>query len=146
MISAPREAVSAYLRDLGRMPEYERKVHRLEVASNGADGAAVSGSGEFLGLAWKSDFRVEFTRDGGYHAEIPLGTLFRLSVSYQLRQVAGGTVLTHEERYQAPFIVRPVLAGLRRWIYQALDWELHAIKEGAEQLHRMGQLREIEKL
>lgn len=144
-ISAPKEAVSRYLREIKNLPEYEPRIESAEVVSSGGDSSEVTAGGRFLGLAWRGPVRVSFTRDGGYRAESALGSLARLETTYLLHSVAGGTVLQHEEKFHFPFLVRPWMYLLQGAFVRAAEGELGFIKEGAELLSRRLQLREIEK-
>ncbi len=139
MVSAPKETVALYLRDLRRMADYERKVDRVELGEGG-----VEASGRFLGLRWSGAFRVEATRDGGYRGELVRGPLGQMSWGFHLRAVSGGTVLTHEEHYLFHWLFKPLVLLLRGRLRRAMELELAAIKEAAERLHRQIQIREIE--
>src|SRR5262249_35786505 len=102
MISAPKESVRLYLRDLQRIREYEPKVSRVEVSYPDSESGFVEISGKFLGLPWRGSFKLEFTRDGGYRGEMIRGPLWKMIGGYSLRPVIGGTILTHDEHYHFP--------------------------------------------
>ncbi len=144
-ISAPKETVSRYLRELKNIPDYEPRIETAEVVSSSGEQSEVSAAGRFLGLAWKGNMKVTFTRDGGYQAESPLGSIARLEAAYRIHSVSGGTVLTHEEKFHFPFLIRPFMFVLQGAFLRAAEDELGFIKEGAELLARRLQLRDIEK-
>lgn len=144
LISAPREAVRAYLQDIQNVAQYERKVDSVEVASQEGGKTRVLARGKFLGLTWKGSFDVELTPDGGYTAEMTQGSLRRMVCSFHLRPVRGGTMLTHEERYYFSFLTRPVMRLFRGWLGQTLEQELGVIKEEAERVNRRLHLAQIE--
>ncbi|MBI4676616.1 MAG: SRPBCC family protein [Elusimicrobia bacterium] len=146
LISAPKDRVSRYLRDLRHLPEYDKKVAEVAVCRQDAETVEVAASGAFLGRKWKDTSVVRFTKDGGYECQFVLGRLTRMSVAYQLKPVVGGTVLFHEEGFDVAVVLKPVLLAARAWLHQALEWELRVIKEGAERLDRQIKLKEIETL
>jgi hypothetical protein len=143
LISAPRELVRRYLRDLENIPRYESKARMLSVMETGQAGARLVASGRFLGLPWRGEFQVEFMPDGGYRASMTHGPLKSMISSFHLRPVFGGTVLTHEEHYGFRFPLRSLMRLFRPTLRHAMDWELHVIKEGAELVHRRCQLDAI---
>lgn len=145
LISAPRDRVALYLRELQRMPEYDKKVAEVAVLRQDDGTAELAASGAFLGTKWKDTPTVRFGKDGGYACDVTLGRLTRMSVSYQLRAVTGGTLISHEERFDTSVLLKPVLLAARGWLHQALEWELRVIKEGAERLDRQIKLKEIER-
>ncbi len=144
LISAPKESVALYLRDLQNMAQYEKKVQRVEVSYPDPDSGFVEVSGKFVGVPWKGAFKMEFTRDGGFRSEMVRGPLSRMVGGFHLRQVAGGTLVTHDEQYQFGWLLRPMAFLFKRWITRSMDLELHVIKEGAERLNRQLQLKQIE--
>src|SRR5690349_528838 len=109
LVSAPKESVRLYLRDLGKMAEYEQKVERVDQVSypDSASGF-VEVSGKFLGVPWHGAFKTEFTEDGGYRAEMVRGPLPHLVRDIQLRSVLGGTMVTHQEHYNFPRFLWPL--------------------------------------
>lgn len=143
LISAPRDVVRLYLRDLGNIPRYERKARLLSVTESDQAGARLAASGRFLGLPWRGEFQVEFTTDGGYRAVMTHGPLKAMTSSFHLRPVAGGTVLTHEEHYGFRIPVGTVMRLFLPTLRQAMERELHVIKEGAELVHRRCQLEAV---
>jgi hypothetical protein len=143
MISAPRDSVMEFLRDLTQIAHYEEKVDSVELKPH-AEGAVVDASGRFLGLPWRGSFEVRFTRDGGYRGSMVSGPLRRMECVMTLRPVTGGTVLEHGEEYELPLLMRPVSGLVRRWVDATLENELSTIKEGAEALNRRIQLSKLE--
>lgn len=143
MISAPRDSVTEYLRDLKLIANYEEKVDAVELKPH-AEGAVVDAQGRFLGLPWKGSFDVRFTRDGGYRGVMVAGPLRRMECVMTLRPVTGGTVLEHGEDYELPLLMRPFAGFVRRWVDATLENELGFIKEGAEALNRRMQLDRLE--
>ena len=73
LISASRESVRLYLRDLENMAHYEPKVEKMEVSYPDAESGFVEVSGKFIGLPWKGAFKMQFTRDGGFKSEMVRG-------------------------------------------------------------------------
>jgi hypothetical protein len=143
LISAPKDSVQLYLRDLKNMAEYEQKVERVDVAQE-ETGGFVEVQGKFLGLPWRGAFKMEFTRDGGFRSEMVRGPLAKMVGGFHLRPVTGGTILTHDEQYHFPALLRPLTYLFRGWLTRSIDLELGVIKEGAERLHRRLQLQRIE--
>lgn len=143
MISAPRDSVQEYLRDLRQIADYEEKVDAVDLKPR-EDGALVDAQGRFLGLPWKGTFDVQYTRDGGYRGVMVEGPLKRMECKMTLRPVTGGTLLEHGEEYELPLFLRPVSGFVRRWLDQTLEAELGCIKEGAEALNRRIQLKKLE--
>lgn len=143
MISAPRDSVQEYLRDLRQLADYEEKVESVELKPR-EDGATVDAQGRFLGLPWRGTFEFEYTRDGGYRGVMVSGPLRKMECRMTLRPVVGGTVLEHDERYELPLFLTPLSGFVRRWLDQTLESELGHIKEGAEALNRRLQLRKLE--
>lgn len=145
MISAPKESVRLYLRDLANMAEYEQKVDAVQdVSYPDEDSGLVDVRGRFFGLPWRGSFKMEFTRDGGFRSEMTRGPLKKMTGGFHLRAVTGGTVLTHDEHYHFPLAMRPLAYLAKGWLARTLDTELAVIKEGAERLHRQLQIRQIE--
>ena len=144
LISAPKESVALYLRDLHKMKDYERKVSKVDVTYPDADSGFVEVQGKFMGLPWRGAFKMEFTRDGGFRSEMVRGPLKKMVGGFHLRTVAGGTVLTHDEQYQFGFLFKPLQPFAKRWVARTIELELGVIKEGAERLHRQRQLQQIE--
>ena len=144
LISAPKESVRQYLRDLERMSDYAPKVRTVSVSYPDAQSGLVEAEGRFMALPWTGSFRVDFTADGGYRREMLRGPLPRLVGGVHLRSVAGGTVLTHEQHFQLPLPLRPLAFMWRRWLLGSMERELHVIKEGAEALNRKLQLQTLE--
>lgn len=99
LVSAPRERVSEYLRDINRLADYEQKVDRCSVSYPDKETAMAEVSGRYFGLPWKGSFRMVYTRDGGYQSEMVRGPFKRVTGGFTLRSVTGGTWLTHEEHY-----------------------------------------------
>lgn len=145
LISAPRESVSEYLRDLSRLADYEQKVDRCTVSYPDRETAMAEVSGRYFGLPWRGSFRMVYTQDGGYQSEMLRGPFKRVTGGFQLRSVTGGTWLTHEEHYQLPFTFKFLVPVLRRWLRRTIDVELGVIKEGAELLHRRCALEKIDR-
>lgn len=143
LISAPKDSVQLYLRDLNNMAEYEHKVEKVEVAQE-EQGGFVEVQGKFLGLPWRGAFKMEFTRDGGFRSEMVRGPLPKMAGAFHLRSVTGGTIVTRDEQYQFPALLRPLAFLFRGWITRSMDLELGVIKEGAERLNRRLQLKRIE--
>ena len=108
LISAPKDRVSRYLRDLRHLPEYDKKVAEVVVNRQDADGAEIAVHGAFLGRKWKDTATVQFTKDGVYECSFALGRLTRMTAVYHLRPVTGGTLLGHEEAYDASVLLKPV--------------------------------------
>ena len=127
------------------MSEYEQKVDRVEtVEYPEPETGFVDVCGKFLGMPWRGSFRMEFTPDGGFRSEMVRGPLRRMVGGFHLRTVAGGTVLTHDEQYHFPALLRPLMYLSRGWVRRSMDLELGVIKEGAERLNRQIQLKKIE--
>lgn len=143
LISAPRDSVQEYLRDLSQIADYEEKVDAVDLQPRD-NGGVVDATGRFLGLPWKGTFDVEYTRDGGYRGVMVSGPLKRMECRMTLRPVTGGTMLEHGEVYELPLFLRPVSSLVRRWLDSTLETELGFIKEGAEALNRRLQLRKLE--
>jgi hypothetical protein len=143
LISAPRDSVMEYLRDLSQIAEYEEKVDAVDLQPR-EDGATVDAQGRFLGLPWRGTFEVQYTRDGGYRGFMVSGPLRKMECRMTLRPVTGGTMLEHGEDYDLPLYLKPVSGFVRRWVDQTLEAELAFIKEGAEALNRRIQLRKLE--
>ncbi|MFA6003504.1 MAG: SRPBCC family protein [Elusimicrobiota bacterium] len=141
LVSAPRDTVRRYLQDIGNLPRYERKAHNLEIMDKDHQGLSLSASGKFLGLPWRGQFRLDFTPDGGYRAHMTRGPIRAMTSTFNLRPVTGGTLVTHEEHYHFPLILRPVMHLFKTAIRQTLDAELRVIQEGAEMLCRQSFLR-----
>jgi hypothetical protein len=144
MISASKDAVQAYLRDLRNMAQYERKVGSVKIVNQTEDQAEIDVEGKFMGLRWKGGFAVSFTRDGGYRSEMKRGPLRKMQGGFQVRTVPGGVILTREEQYKLPFLMRPLRPMISRWVGRTMEQELFTIKEGAEALNRRMQLQQIE--
>jgi hypothetical protein len=136
--------VSRYLRDLRHLPEYDKKVAEVVVNRQDADGAEIAVHGAFLGQKWKDIVTVQFTKNGGYECSFALGRLTRMTAVYHLRPITGGTLLGHEEAYDASVLLKPVLLAARGWFTQALEGEMRVIKEGAQHMDRQIKLKEIE--
>jgi hypothetical protein len=146
MISAPKESVRLYLRDLKNMQDYEQKVNRVvDVSYPNEESGLIDVEGKFFGLPWSGSFKMEFTRDGGFRSEMTRGPLNKVSGGFHLRSVAGGTVVTHDEQYHFPLYLKPLAWAARSWLGRSLELELGVIKEGAERLHRQLQIQQIEK-
>ncbi|MBI5624321.1 MAG: SRPBCC family protein [Elusimicrobia bacterium] len=146
LVSAPKERVSAYLRDLKHLPDYDKKVSEALVIRQDADTAELSASGMFLGRAWKDSPKVRFAKDGGYECSFVLGRLTKMTAVYHVRPVTGGTLLAHEEVYDVSVLLRPVLLAARGWLLQAIEAEMRVIKEGAQAVDRQAKLKEIDSL
>ncbi len=145
MISAPKESVRLYLRDLKNMQDYEQKVAQVvDVSYPDENSGFAELEGRFFGLPWRGSFKMEFTRDGGFRSEMTKGPLKKATGGFHLRPVTGGTVVTHDEHYQFPFLMKPLAWAARGWLARSLELELGVIKEGAERLHRQLQIRQIE--
>ncbi|MBI3553203.1 MAG: SRPBCC family protein [Elusimicrobia bacterium] len=144
LISASKESVRLYLRDLQNMAEYEPKVEKVSVTYPDAETGIAEVSGRFVGLPWKGAFKMQFTRDGGFRSEMVRGPLKKMVGGFHLRPVSGGTELTHDEQYHFSPLTKPLIPILRGWIVKSMERELYAIKEGAERLHRKLQLKQIE--
>jgi hypothetical protein len=144
LISASRESVRQYLRDLENMAEYEPKVEKVEVTYPDDETGLAEVSGKFVGLPWKGAFKMEFTRDGGFRSEMVRGPLKKMVSGFHLRQVDGGTVLTRDEQYHFTAPLNLIAYLFRGWIAKSMERELYVIKEGAERLHRQLQLKQIE--
>jgi|GEM_PF-2391810 len=140
LISAPRDLVRCYLRDLANIPRYEHKTRQLSVTGTDQTCVRLAASGRFLGLPWRGEFQLEFTPDGGYLASMTQGPLKVMTSSFHLRPVSGGTVLTHEEHYHFRLPLRPLMRLFRPTLRQAMATDLHIIKEGAELAHRRCQI------
>ncbi|HVC09118.1 MAG TPA: hypothetical protein VNH15_04170 [Elusimicrobiota bacterium] len=145
MISAPRESVRLYLRDLDNLAKYSRRIFEVRLKSRDEHKASFEAAGRFLGLSWKAAVEAEFPSDGGLHLTLSRGgPLWLVAASYHLRPVSGGTILSHDEEYRLPLLLRPLSPLLRKIIAETMDLELRVVKEGAEQLNRKIRLREIE--
>lgn len=144
LVSAPKESVALYLRDLQNVACYEKKVQRAEVSYPDAESGFVEVDGKFLGVPWKGAFKMEFTRDGGFRSEMVRGPLRKMTGGFHLRQVAGGTLVTHDEQYHFGLAGRALSPLFKGWLARSMELELGVIKEGAERLHRQLQLRQIE--
>ena len=144
MVSASRESVRLYLRELKNIAVYEKKVETVKVTGPDGDSTEIDISGKFLGLPWRGTFSVNFTPDGGFRSTMTRGPLKKMTGGFHLRPVSGGTIVTHEEQYQFPLPLRPMTRLIRRWLEHTMDVELRVIKEGAERLNRSIQLQETE--
>jgi hypothetical protein len=145
LISAPKESVRLYLRDLNNMSEYEKKVDRVnDVAYPDDESGMVDVQGKWFGLPWRGSFKMEFTRDGGFRSEMVRGPLPKMNGGFHLRPVSGGTMLTHDEHYHFPLFMKPLAFFAKGWLARSIELELGVIKEGAERLHRQLQIRQIE--
>ncbi|MHB2026940.1 MAG: SRPBCC family protein [Elusimicrobiota bacterium] len=144
MISAPKNSIRLYLRDLENLPRYSRRIAQVEIISQDDRKAVIAASGRFFAVPWKSSFEAAFNEDGGLVLSMSRGPFSEMISSYSLRPVSGGTILTHEENYRLPVLLRPLGILLRRFIAETMDLELRAVKEGAERLNRQIKLREIE--
>jgi hypothetical protein len=144
MVSASRESVRTYLRELNHMTDYEQKVDSVRVTGPEGNAADIDVTGKFMGLPWKGTFSVSFTADGGYRSSMTRGPLKKMTGGFHLRPVAGGTIVTHDEQYQLPLPLRPLSPFIRRWIDRSMEVELRVIKEGAERLNRKLQLEDAE--
>lgn len=143
LISAPKESVELYLRDLRRLEDYEPKIDKIELPET-SDGT-LEAEGKFMAIPWRASFQVDFTRDGGYRKEMVRGPLKSMSTGFHLRAVPGGTLVTHDEKYDLPVVLKPLSPVLRPWVWRTMELELAAIKEGAEALHRQRQLEQLER-
>ena len=144
LISAPQDSVKLYLRELMNMATYEPRIESVQVLESQGEEARVAASGRFLVVPWSGEFDISFTRDGGYHCSMVSGPLRRMECVYHLRPVSGGTVLTHEEHYLFPVLLRPLAWAISSWLIRSIDLELGAIKEGAELLNRRIQLQRLQ--
>ena len=144
LVSAPRESVRLFLRDLSNLATYEQKVDKVQASYPGPDAGFYEASGRWAGIPWSGAFTVRFTKDGGFRSEMVRGPLKRVTGGFALRAVTGGTVVTHDEQYLLPWALRPLTPLLKRWLDRSIDLELREVKEGAERLSRRLQLREIE--
>ncbi|HVA65984.1 MAG TPA: SRPBCC family protein [Elusimicrobiota bacterium] len=145
MISAPRESVRLYLRDLDNLTKYSRRIFQVQLKSRDEHKVSFEASGRFLGLPWKATLEAEFPTDGGLRLTLSRGgPLWLAGASYHLRSVSGGTILSNDEEYRLPFLLRPLSPLLKKIASETMDLELRVIKEGAEQLNRKIRLREIE--
>jgi len=145
LISAPKNSVQQYLRDLNRLSEYGPKLKEIAVSQTEEGSGVVEVQGKFMSMPWRGAFRVEFTQDGGYRREMVRGPLPKMAGAFHLRSVTGGTLITQEQQCQLPLPLRPLSFVWRRWLDAAMDRELHVIKEGAERLNRELQLKQLEK-
>lgn len=145
LVSAPKESVRRYLRDLKHLCEYAPKIDDVAVAQDDEQSGVVEVQGKFMALPWRGQFRVDFTQDGGYRREMVRGPLPKMVGGFHLRAVAGGTVITQDQQCQLPLPLRPLSFLWKRWLDAAMDRELHVIKEGAERLNRELQLQQLEK-
>ena len=145
LVSAPRERVSEYLRDLSRLSDYEQKVDHCSVTYPDAQTGMAEISGRYFGLPWRGVFKMEYTQDGGYRSEMVRGPFKRVTGGFHLRSVSGGTLLTHDEHYLLSLPFRFLTPVLRRWLKRTMDLELGVIKEGAEQLPRLRLLDDIDR-
>ena len=146
LISAPKESVRLYLRDLENMARYEPKVSQVHVSYPDKETRMAEVAGRFIGLPWKGAFKMQFTKDGGFRSEMVRGPLKKMVGGFHLRPVDGGTVLTHDEQYHFSPVIMPLVYIFRGWISRSMERELQLIKEGAERLHRQLQLRQIDSL
>lgn len=144
LISAPKESVQLYLRDLRNMASYGKKVSAVDPSYPDDESGFVEVSGKFMGMPWRGAFKMQFTRDGGFRSEMVRGPVKHMAGGFHLRPVTGGTVLTHDEHYQFGVLLRPLQFLARRWITRGIEHELGVIKEGAERLNRQLQLKQIE--
>ncbi len=144
MLSARKPTVRLYLRELKNMALYEPRIDSIDPGHERDGEVPVSASGRVWGKSWSGEFPVVFDRDGGLFCELPIWPLSRIANSYRLREVTGGTVLTHEEGYGIPMILAPIIFLLKGWLARGMEKKLWCIKEGAERLERQIQLRAIE--
>ena len=146
LVSAPKEHVSEYLRDLSRLADYGQKVDSRTVAYTDPHSAVAEISGRCLGLPWRGSFRMKYTNDGGYRSDMIKGPpLKSAACGFHLRPVTGGTVLTHDEQYHLPSVLRPFRGFLERWLVRTMEVELAVIKEESERLHRRRMVEEIDR-
>jgi hypothetical protein len=146
LVSAPRESVQGYLRDIKNLPLYDGRVESIDLAESLPEGIAFTATGRWAGLPWKGEFRLEFTPDGGYRLFMLSGPLKFISSTFHLRPVSGGTVVTHEQSYHLSVLLRPLFPVIKHAASHSLERQLWVIKEGAELLHRRLQLRLAETL
>ncbi|MFA6316933.1 MAG: SRPBCC family protein [Elusimicrobiota bacterium] len=146
LVSAPKDRVSAYLRDLRHIPEYDKKVSEVVVLRQDRESAEVAAVGTFLGRKWKDTVTILFSKDGGYECSVNVGRLTTMKSVYHLSPVTGGTLLGHEEVYDVSVLLKPVLLAARGWFRQALEAEMRVIKEGAQAVDRQLKLKEIDSL
>jgi hypothetical protein len=144
LVSAPAPVVSAYLKDISRMAEYEPKVQTCEPSYPDGETAVAEASGRWFGLPWRGAFEMRFTHDGGFQSRMVRGPIAEMRGGFHVQRTNGGTIVTHTEAYGFPWFVRPLYPLLRSWLARTMVVELHIIKEGAERLHRQQQLREID--
>ena len=145
LISAPRERVSEYLRDVPRLADYEQKVDRCSVTYPDTDSALAEVSGRCFGLPWAGSFKLNYTRDGGYKVDMLGGPFRKGTGGFELRTVAGGTRVQHQECYPLPIAFRVLRPILRRWLARTMDLELGVIKEESERLHRRRIVAEVDR-
>lgn len=145
LVSAPRERVSEYLRDLSRLSQYEPKVDECKVTYPDQTTAVADVSGRWLGLRWKGQLQMRFTRDGGFQSELVRGPIKKMLGGFHLRSVAGGTQLTHVESYALPLPLRLLTPVVRRYVSRTMEKELGKIKEEAERLNRLRVLQDIDR-
>ena len=136
MIEAPRPAVAAYLRDISHLAEYEQKVETCEASYPREGEALASVHGTWYGFRWSGVFEMNFTPDGGFQSRMIRGPLKRMSGGFALKEVTGGTQLTHHELYGFPWFVRPFYPLLRPWLARSMELELEVIKKRSEELSR----------
>ena len=145
LVSAPKERVSEYLRDASRLADYEQKVDQCKVSYPDAETALAEVSGRYFGVPWSGSFRMVYTHDGGYQSEMLKGPFRKGTGGFELRPVAGGTRIAHEESYRLPLALKLLRPILRRWLVRSMDLELGIIKEEAERLHRRRLQEEIDR-
>jgi len=145
LISAPKERVSEYLRDMSRLADYQQKVDECTVSYPDAETALAEVSGRYFGLPWSGSFKMVYTRDGGYQSEMLKGPFRTVTGGFELIQVSGGTRVTHLESYHLPLALKVLRPILRRWLSRSMDLALGIIKEEAERLHRRRLLEDIDR-
>jgi hypothetical protein len=144
LVNAPAPVVSAYLRDISRLAEYEPKVQTCRPEYPDAETATAEVEGRWFGLPWRGAFEMRFTSDGGFQSRMTRGPISELKSAFHVQKTNGGTIVVRSEAYSFPWFVRPFYPFLRNWLAQTIEVELRVVKEGAERLHRQQQLREID--
>lgn len=132
LIEAPRESVSAYVRDIGHLADYEPKVETCQVSYPDDQTALAAVTGIYLGLPWQGVFEMKYTPDGGFLSRMVRGPMKTMRGGFHLTPQGRVTRLTHFEQYGFPLLLRPLYPFLRRWLARSMDEELSTIKGAVE--------------
>lgn len=135
LIRASQEAVSQYIHEIHHLADYEQKVDTCRVSYPEPGLALAAVTGKFMGLSWKGVFQMRFTPDGGFTSRMMRGPLKHMTGNFRLEPTHSGTVLTHQENYRLPWLVRPFYPIVAAWIASSMETEMAIIKQTVESRH-----------